>query len=275
MSDITFTLDLEDHRPDDDAELRFPAITDSLLDDLDSWGTIGTFFVVGDVARSHPDLVARVAARGHEIALHGSRHVALHELGEAVFRTELVEAQDLLSQIAQQPITGFRAPIFSLVPDSAWAPSVLGEHGFTYSSSVLPARNPLYGWPGAPRDPFLWPDGLVELPCPVFGFGPLSLPLLGGTYLRISPRLVTRRASRHVSQHSAPWLYAHPYDFDPSEKRWVVPEVGRFGSRVLWWRRSSMRARVKQLVSGSVTTMSDLAASLSDLPTFDPTKAAP
>jgi len=274
VSNIVFTLDLEDHRPDNEAELRFPAVTDSLLDDLDEWGTIGTFFVVGDVARDHPDLVARVAARGHEIALHGSRHVALPEIGEATFRTEVVDARDNISQITQQPVTGFRAPIFSLVPESAWAPAVLSEYGFTYSSSVLPARNPLYGWPGAPRDPFVWPGGLVELPCPVFGVGPLSLPLLGGTYLRVSPSPVTRWVARSGLGRSAAWLYAHPYDFDPAEKRWVVPEVGRLGSRVLWWGRSSMGERVRRLVSGSVTTMSELAASVTDLPIFDPRKTA-
>jgi hypothetical protein len=34
MSRVVFTLDLEDHRPDESAELRFTTITDELLDDL-------------------------------------------------------------------------------------------------------------------------------------------------------------------------------------------------------------------------------------------------
>jgi len=274
MTGIAFTLDLEDHRPDSSAELRFPAITDSLLDDLDSWGTTGTFFVVGDVADGHPDLVARVAARGHELALHGAHHVPLPGLGPDRFRSETSEAADRLSQLIQQPVAGFRAPIFSLVAESAWVPEVLDDLGFAWSSSVLPARNPLYGWPGAPTTAFRWPSGLIELPCPVFGFGPISLPLLGGTYLRASPGPLTRWAGRAGANRPGAWLYAHPYDFDPLEERWVVPEVGRLGSRVLWWGRSGMADRVHRLVAGSSVTMSDLAASFTDLPTFQPKETA-
>ncbi len=270
MSGVAFTLDLEDHRPGPDAELRYPSITDSLLDDLDEWGATGTFFVVGDVVRDHPELVARVAGRGHEIALHGARHVPLPEVGEDSFRTETAEAADMVSQIVQRPVSGFRAPIFSLVEDSAWAPAALTDIGFGYSSSVLPARNPLYGWNGAPRTPFVWPSGLIELPCPLFGIGPVVLPLLGGTYLRVSPGPLTRWASRAGARRPGAWLYVHPYDFDPAEVRWVVPEVGRIGSRVLWWGRSTMSARVRKLVAGSDITMSEMAASLTDLPTFDP-----
>jgi len=273
MTGIAFTLDLEDHRPDESAELRFPAITDALLDDLDAWGTTGTFFVVGDVARAHPDLVARVAARGHEIALHGAHHVPLPDITPHSFRSETAAAADHLSQIVQLPVAGFRAPIFSLVPESAWAPMVLSELGFAWSSSVLPARNPLYGWPGAPTTAFRWPSGLVELPCPLFGAGRLALPLLGGTYLRVSPGPLARWAGRAGARRPGAWLYAHPYDFDPAEKRWLVPEVGRLGSRVLWWGRGGMAGRVRQLVAGSRVTMSEMAASFTDLPTFQPKEA--
>ena len=70
MSPVAFTLDLEDHRPDDTAEVRFPAVTDALLDDLEEWGVIGTVFVVGEVVRDQPDRVARVAARGIFINKH-------------------------------------------------------------------------------------------------------------------------------------------------------------------------------------------------------------
>ncbi len=275
MTGIAFTLDLEDHRPDTNAELRFPAITDSLLDDLDSWGTTGTFFVVGEVARDHADLVARVAARGHEIALHGARHVPLPELTPDEFRVETAAAVDRLSQIVQQPVAGFRAPIFSLVAGSAWAPAVLADLGFAWSSSVLPARNPLYGWPEAPGTPFRWTSGVVELPCPVFGAGPVSLPLLGGTYLRASPRLVAGWAGRSGAGRPGAWLYAHPYDFDPDEERWVVPEVGRVGSRILWIGRAGMTERVRRLVAGSRVTMSQMAASFTDLPLFEPKESAP
>jgi len=267
---LLFTLDLEDHRPDESAEVRFPAITDELLDDLDAWGVTGTVFVVGEVVASHPDLVARVAARGHELALHGARHVPLPDVGPDRFRVETAEATERLAQTVQAPVAGFRAPIFSLVPASAWAPQILTELGFTYSSSVLPARNPLYGWPEAPTGPFRWPSGLVELPSPTFGWGPGRVPILGGTYLRIAPWPLVGLAARRHRDDPAPWCYAHPYDFDPDEARWTIPEVGRLGSRLMWWGRGGMRRRMERLVAGNDRRMVDVIAELGELERFDP-----
>lgn len=267
MSAVVFTLDLEDHRPDDSAELRFPAVTDALLDDLEKAGVIGTVFVVGEVVRDQPDLVARVAARGHELGLHGATHTPLPDVGPDRFRTVTAEAMDRLAQVIQTPVAGFRAPIFSLVPDSAWAPEILAGLGFTYSSSVLPARNPLYGWPGAPTQPFRWPSGLVEIPAPIFGVGPVNVPLLGGVYLRVAPMPLIRWAARKAPDHA--WLYAHPYDFDPDEERWLLPEIGRLGSRVMWWGRSAMKDRVVSIVADTDRRMIDLVNALGeDVPVF-------
>ena len=167
-----------------------------------------------------------------------------------------------------QPVRGARASIF-LVPDSKWAPEALAGLGYAYSSSVLPAANPLFGWPGAPTRPFLWPSGLVELPAPVYGIGPLRLPLFGGTYLRLAPASVVRMLARRAPGHA--WLYAHPYDFDPDEERWVVPEVGALGSRLLWWGRSGMRSKVGALVAGAERPLAEVASSVAaDATVFEP-----
>jgi peptidoglycan/xylan/chitin deacetylase (PgdA/CDA1 family) len=51
-----------------------PASTPLFLDALDALGVRGTFFLVGDSARRHRRLAADIAARGHELAVHGWRH---------------------------------------------------------------------------------------------------------------------------------------------------------------------------------------------------------
>ena len=219
-------------------------------------------------SRDKPDLVARIAARGHELGLHGATHTPLPEVGADEFRRATAEAMDRLAQTIQAPVKGFRAPTFSLVPDSAWAPDILHQLGFVYSSSVLPARNPLYGWPAAPDRPFRWPSGLIEIPSPVFGFGSASVPLLGGVYLRLAPGPLVRWAVRHAPDHA--WLYVHPYDFDPGEKRWQLPEVGRLGSRVMWWGRAGMKKRVGAIVADTDRRLIDIAESLGDLSVFEP-----
>src|SRR4029450_8705819 len=96
-----------------------------------------------------------------------------------VFREETAHGRDLLAEVGGQEVVGFRAPTFSLTPDTVWATEVLTELGFTYSSSTLPAWSPLFGLPGLPRRPFTWPSGLAELPAPILKVGPLGLAGLG------------------------------------------------------------------------------------------------
>jgi polysaccharide deacetylase family protein (PEP-CTERM system associated) len=246
---VTFTLDLEDHRPSDSAfPARYADRTLEVLDLLDREGVAGTVFVVGEVAEASPELVAEVAGRGHEVGLHAWRHVPLTDVEPARFIEETQRGKALLEDITGRPVVGFRAPTFSLVPETRWATDVLTDLGFTYSSSVLPARNPLFGDPTAPATPFRWSSGLVELPCPVWGVGPAKVPFLGGVYLRALPRAVVAFARSRLPDSSVPWIYCHPYDLDPDEPRWVVPDAGRVGSRLLWANRGATRDRIAWLL---------------------------
>lgn len=245
---ITLTFDLEDNRASADQPERFPAMSRRLLDFLDAHGAKATVFVVGELARSHPELIREVAARGHELALHGLRHVTLGDVGPGQLERELREGRELLEQVAQVPVTGFRAPIFSLTPETAWARDEILAAGFSYSSSVLPAHNPLHGWPGAPREPFRWANGLVELPCPVAGAGKLTIPFLGGIYLRYVPAALTARLLRGLPPGSLPWSYVHPYDLDPDEAFFVMPHAGWLTSRIVHTRRAATLPRLERLM---------------------------
>jgi peptidoglycan-N-acetylglucosamine deacetylase len=51
-----------------------PEGTPAVLDVLARAGATATFFVIGEQVRRRPELVARAAAAGHAIALHGDRH---------------------------------------------------------------------------------------------------------------------------------------------------------------------------------------------------------
>jgi polysaccharide deacetylase family protein (PEP-CTERM system associated) len=249
---VTFTLDLEDHRAPDSTEERYPALTRRILDFLGNRGVRGTFFVTGEIAERSPDLVREVAAAGHEIGFHGWHHVPLPRLTPVQLRADAKRGKDLLEDVSGTPVVGFRAPLFSLVPESRWAVDVLAEVGFTYSSSVLPARNPLFGDPTAPVAAFRWPNGLIELPCPVARVAGVGLPYLGGVYLRALPTVFSTAARRRLGDQETLWIYCHPYDFDPDEAFWIAPEVGRFGSRLLFYNRRRMFAKVDALLRAGV-----------------------
>jgi hypothetical protein len=158
------------------------------------------------------------------------------------------------------------------VPSTVWATDELTALGFRYSSSVLPARSPLFGWPGAPRDVFRWPSGLVELPSPVLGPRSLAIPFVGGVYLRTLPIRLVAAAHRRLKVPAVPWSYCHPYDVDPDEHFWIVPGSGRLGSRLLWYNRRRMTHRLDRLfAAGAAAPLAERVAALpGTLPVFEP-----
>lgn len=246
---LTVTVDVEDHTAGVQWPARYPAMTLRLIDFLAERKLLGTFFVVGDVAKRSPELVRAIAAAGHEIGSHSHRHVPLSREDAVGFRAAVGDSRRLLEDLTGAPVTGFRAPVFSLVPATAWAIRALAEAGFRYSSSVMPVAGPGGGWPGAPCDPFRWPNGLVELPCPVGRVGPLRLPFLGGMYLRYLPPWRLRQAVRRCSTETV-WTYCHPYDFDTEERFRRLPGLGLVSSLFLWCNRGSMLHRLETLLEG-------------------------
>ncbi len=261
---ITITLDLEDNRSSPAQEARFVAMTERFLAFAAERRVTATVFVVGELARTHPQLVRRVAEEGHEIGLHGLRHVPLGEVGPGALEEELRTGRALLEDAAQTPVLGFRAPIFSLTPHTAWAIDEIAACGFSYSSSVLPAANPLHGWPGAPRRPFRWSNGLVELPCPVTGAGRAQLPFLGGIYLRYVPESVTRRLLGRLGDDAVAWSYVHPYDLDPDEPFFVMPHAGWLTSRIVHTRRGATLRRLERLIEAAGGAAPPLAERLAE-----------
>jgi hypothetical protein len=124
---------------------------------------------------------------------------------------------------------------------------------------VLPAASPLHGWPGTPRRPFRWANGLVELPCPVIGRGRASIPPLGGVYLRYMPGPVVRAAARRLGAgDGCAWVYCHPYDFDKDEPFFVPPYAGYVTARILHARRGATFARIERAIDAAGGAAPDL-----------------
>jgi polysaccharide deacetylase family protein (PEP-CTERM system associated) len=262
---LTVTFDLEDNRRSPAQEARFERMSERFLEFAEQRQINASVFIVGEIARSHPRLVKRVAEAGHEIGLHGMRHVALGEIGARRLPVELREGRALLEDVAQRPVDGFRAPIFSLTPVTSWAIEQIADAGFAYSSSVLPAANPLHGWPGAPERPFRWSNGLLELPCPIGGWRRVRIPFLGGIYLRYVPAPLARRFQRRLGDAAVPWSYSHPYDLDPDEPFFVMPHASWLTSRILHTRRGATLPRLEHAIAaagGAGRPLAEVAASL-------------
>ncbi len=247
---LTVTLDIEDHRHGDDPQRRYRANTERLLDFLDARGVRATLFIVGDIVDDCAALIRRAADAGHELALHSATHTPLTEQDPAQLGPAIRDARARLADLAGQPVTGFRAPVFSLTPATTWAPALLTDLGFTYSSSILPAANPLFGYPGAPMTPFRWPSGLIELPVPLGRLGPAAVPFLGGIYLRYLPLALVRRMEARLAPEVVRWSYLHPYDIDADEGYYRFPGTTWLQSVALWRRRGGTPGRIARLLDG-------------------------
>ena len=283
MSDaraISVTIDLEDIRPRPSPDARYPRITRELLALFAELDIRATFFVVGELARADPGLIGEIADCGHELGLHSLTHTPLPQLTPAGFEAETKTGRDLVGDIIGQPIAGYRAPVFSLTRQTPWAPDILTELGFRYSSSVLPAGNPLHGFPGAPRTPFRWPSGLIELPAPVAPVGPVEVPVLGGVYFRYLPLPLVRRATRGMAPGILAWNYFHPYDFDATQPFFRMKNTALWVSLLLWFNRRRTLGKFRrffdsaELLPGQSLTERIAELDATSLPVFTPWAAA-
>jgi peptidoglycan-N-acetylglucosamine deacetylase len=78
-----------------------PQGTPAVLDALDAADTRAIFFLVGEQVERYPEVAAEVAARGHEIGLHGYRHrVQLAQSASAV-RADLERALEAIGGAAR------------------------------------------------------------------------------------------------------------------------------------------------------------------------------
>jgi peptidoglycan/xylan/chitin deacetylase (PgdA/CDA1 family) len=78
-----------------------PATTPVLLDILARRGARATFFVIGDRAARHPDIVARAAAEGHEIGNHTWDHPSLAALPLAEVEAQIGRTRATLAPRGQ------------------------------------------------------------------------------------------------------------------------------------------------------------------------------
>jgi peptidoglycan/xylan/chitin deacetylase (PgdA/CDA1 family) len=87
-----------------------PASTPAVLDALDRLGWRATFFCLGSAARSAPGLVAEMAARGHEIGVHGWDHRSHLRRPPGAVVADVAAARDLLEELAGRRLGWFRPP---------------------------------------------------------------------------------------------------------------------------------------------------------------------
>lgn len=113
--------------------------TPRMLEIFRSVGIRATWFIPGLIAERYPDVVAAIAADGHEIASRSWDWRPLGELAPDEQRRLIGAGISRLTEVAGRVPVGFRAPYGELTRDTYLA---LADHGVQWSSSLRSGENP-------------------------------------------------------------------------------------------------------------------------------------
>ena len=83
-----------------------PEVTPRILDILDRFNVKATFFMVGDNARRHPELVEEVRRRGHSIGNHTMHHLQGRKTMPRRYLRDVQEADHILNTSLFRPPHG-------------------------------------------------------------------------------------------------------------------------------------------------------------------------
>ena len=94
-----------------------PTFTPQVLALLAAHGARATFFVVGQRAEAHPELVRQVQAAGHQVGSHSFAHAhTFHFLGAAAMAAEIERGITTIAAITGERPRAFRPPVGLRVP---------------------------------------------------------------------------------------------------------------------------------------------------------------
>ena len=100
------------------------------------------------------------------------------------------------------------------------------KFGGTSVGNVGRIRHDLYGFSGAPRQPFrigVNGSSLIEFPPPTLALGSWGFPVTGGGYLRLLPLSFQLQTLKGMERRGETFLvYVHPWEFDPEQPRIVA-----------------------------------------------------
>ena len=202
---------------------------DKILGLLRNTNTKATFFLVGELAESNPEIIDKILEEDHEIGFHTMSHTRLDsENFQPIFNEELEKFEKITSKKA----IGFRAPTFSLNEKSSWVIDELINNNYKYDSSVVPAKTSMYGIPTAPKSPYKISKSsldkndengiLMEFPLLVTKFFGKKIPAAGGFYLRTLPLSTIKNAIKSYEKNNIPAsMYIHSWELTPE----LIPKI--------------------------------------------------
>lgn len=244
MNILTFDVEEWFHLLDFDAtrteaewgkyEVRIHENVERIFRILDENNTKATFFIIGWVAKTYPDLVRKISEK-YQIGSHTMNHQLVWQQSKEAFKEDVSSSIKLLEDISGQKVECFRAPGFSIRESEAWAFETLAELGIKYDCSVFPAEHAHGGIPRYPKPvPGIIKHNGIELKEFPVGFKTIAgkhLVFSGGGYFRLMPYSLVKSWSKEAGEYLL--AYIHPRDLDAGQPMLEgLPAKRRFKSYV-------------------------------------------
>ena len=120
---------------------------DAILNQLDDRKIKATFFCVGEMGKTFPEVIRKIQQHGHEVGCHSNIHTWLNKMAETECREDTHRAVDSLEQCIGKKVKSYRAPAFSIGETNKWAFEILEENGIERDASIFPAARDFGGFP--------------------------------------------------------------------------------------------------------------------------------
>jgi len=191
-----------------------------LLDLLDLYNQNATFFCLGHIAKDYPDVIKKIAERGHDFGCHSSTHKLITEMTPEIFYRDTETALKRIEDICGEKVTSYRAPAFSITEKNLWAFEILADLGITIDCSLFPTTNNFSKFPplnlSCPFTLVCNEKKIKEMPINTVKIAGKQIIFSGGGYFRLIPYSLIKKWTNN-SQYVM--TYFHIRDFDKEQKR--------------------------------------------------------
>ena len=114
-----------------------PRYTAQILEVLEEYGVVATFFFVGENVSLYPEAAKLVAEAGHEIGNHTQTHPHLQKITDGALVEEISKAQRAIHEITGAAPTLFRPPEGKITKERSGLLQKMGFRGVLWSVDTL------------------------------------------------------------------------------------------------------------------------------------------
>ena len=202
----------------DNYEVRIHKGMDRIFKVLDDNDIRATFFIVGYIARKHPEVIKRIHDLGYEVAAHSDMHKVAYKQSRKEYKQDLFNCINSIENIVGEKVISYRAPGFSIKKQNVWAFEVLNELGIKNDASIFPAPREDGGFDDFSESTpsIIKYNGMKikEFPMSINTVFGRKFTVTGGGYFRFFPY---RLMKKMLKKADYTMTYFHPRDFDPNQ----------------------------------------------------------